>query len=123
MIDNQSMVTSPLGVQKIGKDKSPALPKVKDPSFNLRDRLNDSLFSEKYMMDAYTTGSKELLCQTLYQLATDNLHRSKEIQRQLFEELFNLGEYQADTAAPNQIQDAQQMFMNYKVQLPYPQIQ
>jgi len=78
-------------VQKIGKGKSPVLPKEKDPSFNLRDRLNDTLLSEKYGIEGYTTGSKEILDERFYNVLINNLNNSKQVQRQLFEELFNLG--------------------------------
>ena len=120
MIDTSSIVTSPMGVQKIGKGKSPVLPEEKDPSFNLRDRLNDTLLSEKHIIGSYTTSSKELLCQQLYSIATENLSNIKLAQRHLFEELFNLGEYQADLASQPQVDDALDMFTKYKVQLPYP---
>ncbi|KUO59458.1 MAG: hypothetical protein APF84_19320 [Gracilibacter sp. BRH_c7a] len=121
MIDTSSTVTSPFGVQKVGKGKSPVLPEEKDPSFNVRDRLNDVLLSEKHIIESYTTGSKEVLCQQLYNVVTENLSNLKLAQRHLFEELFNLGEYQADIAAQPQIDDALDMFTKYKVQLPYPQ--
>lgn len=118
MIDNTSTVTSPFGVQKIGKGKSPVLPKEKDASFNIRDRLNDALSSEKYLIEAYTTGSKELLCEKLYNITNENLNSVKQLQRHLFEQIFNLGEYQADTATQQQIDDAFDMFYKYQVQFP-----
>ena len=121
MIDVSSTVTSPFGVQKVGKGKSPVLPDEKDPSFNLRDRLNDTLLSEKHIIESYTTGAKEVLCQQLYTIVNENLSNLKSAQRHLFEELFNLGEYQADIAAQAQLDDALDMFTKYKVQLPYPQ--
>lgn len=119
MIENNSIVTSPFGVQKIGKDKSPVLPKEKDPSFNLRDRLNDALLTEKYVIEGYTIGSKEILDEELYNTVINNLSNLKQVQRSLFEELFNLGEYQADIATPLQISDTLDVFTKYKVQLPY----
>lgn len=120
MIDTNSTVTGPTGVQKVGRDRSPALPKEKDASFNLRDRLNDILLSEKYIIEGYTTGSKEVLCQQLYNIVNENLSNSKLVQRNLFEQIFNLGEYQADVASDPQIADALDMFTKYKAQLPYP---
>ena len=118
MIDTNSTVTSQFGVQKIGKGKSPALPKEKDQSFNVRDRMNDTLSSEKYLIEAYTTGSKELLCEQLYSLVNGNLNSIKQLQRNFFEQLFNLGEYQADVATQQQIDDAFDMFSKYKAQFP-----
>lgn len=120
-MDNRSTVTSKFGVQKIGKGKSPVLPKEKDQSVNLRDRLNDVLLSEKHMLDGYHTGSNEIIDQQFYDLVKKNIENCRLIQRKMFEQLFDLGEYQADTATPPQIEDALDMFNNYKVQLPYSQ--
>lgn len=118
-MDNNSTVTSAFGVQKIGKDRSPVLPKEKDPSFNLRDRLNDVLASEKYILDGYRIGSNELIDDQLFNLAMSNLDGIKQCHRNMLTKLFDLGEYQADMATPSQITDAYDMFNKYKVQLPY----
>jgi hypothetical protein len=120
-MDNNSTVTSAFGVQKIGKGRSPLLPKEKDPSFNLRDRLNDILASEKYIMDGYRIGSNELIDEQLYNLVMSNLDQIKTCHRNMLTQIFDLGEYQADMATPAQITDAYDMFNKYKVQLPYPQ--
>lgn len=121
-MDNNSTVTSPFGVQKIGKGKSPVLPKEKDSSFNLRDRLNDVLASEKYTMDGYHIGMNELIDEQLYNLATSNLDSIKKCHRDILTKMFDLGEYQADIATPAQITDTYDVFNNYKTQLPYPQL-
>ena len=120
-MDNNSTVTSAFGVQKVGKDRSPVLPKQKDATVNLRDRLNDVLASEKYILDGYRIGSNELIDEQLYKLVKSNSDQVEQCHRQLLTELFNLGEYQADMAVPAQIADAYDMFNNYKVQLPYQQ--
>jgi len=119
MIDNTSTVTSQFGVQKIGRGKSPVLPKEKDTAFNVRDRLNDVLSSEKYLIESYTIGSREILCEQLYSLVNNNINNTRQVHRNVLEQIFNLGEYQADTASQQQIDDAFDMFSNYKVQLPY----
>lgn len=123
MMDNNSTVTSPYGVKKIGKGKSPVLPKQKDPSFNLRDRLNDILADEKYIINNYNIGQNEIIDEQFYNITTKNLGNAKLIQRNMFEQSFNLGEYQADVATPPQITDAYDIFNKYKVQLPYQQNQ
>jgi hypothetical protein len=120
-MDNRTTVTSKFGVQKIGKDKSPVLPKEKDPSVNVRDRLNDVLLSEKHILDGYHSGLNEIIDQQLFDLINKNIDNCRLLQRKMFEQMFDLGEYQADTATPSQIEDALDMFNNYKVQLPYPQ--
>jgi hypothetical protein len=120
-MDNNSTVTSAFGVQKIGKNRSPILPKEKDPSFNLRDRLNDVLAGEKYIMEGYRIGSNELIDDQLYNLAMSNLDQIKQGHRNMLTQMFDLGEYQADMATPSQITDTYDVFNNYKVQLPYAQ--
>jgi hypothetical protein len=122
-MDNRNTVTSKFGVQKIGKDKSPVLPKTKDPGINVRDRLNDVLLDEKHILSAYHTGLNEIIYQQFYDLVKKNSDNCRTLQRKMFEEMFDLGEYQADTATPPQIEDAFDMFNNYKVQLPYSQNQ
>lgn len=97
------------------------LPKVRDVTVNLRDRLNDVLISEKYIMQGYRIGSNEVIDQQLYDLVMKNLNGLKQIHRRMFEVLFDLGEYQADTATPSQIADTLQVFNNYKSQLSHQQ--
>jgi uncharacterized protein Yka (UPF0111/DUF47 family) len=120
-MDNRTTVTSKFGVQKIGKGKSPVLPKEKDPTINLRDRLNDILSGEKHTLDGYQSGLNEIIDEQFFNLVKKNIENCRLLQRKMFEQLFDLGEYQADTATPPQIEDALDMFNNYKVQLPYSQ--
>ena len=122
-MDSRSTVTSKMGVQKIGKETSSVLPKVKDASFNLRDKLNDVLISEKYMLHGYRVGSNEIIDAELLGVVMNNIQNLKNIQRNCFEQLFDLGEYQADVATPPQIADTVRIFSNYKVQFPYQQVQ
>lgn len=120
-MDNNSIVTSPFGVQKIGKERSPVLPKEKDSSFNLRDRLNDVLANEKYALEGYNIGLNEVIDNQLYNLAKGNQDKIRQLQRKMVEELYNLGEYQADIATPPQVSDTFDVFNKYMVQLPYQQ--
>ncbi len=118
-MDSNSLVTSDFNVQKIGKDKSPLLPKEKDTSYNVRDRLNDVLLCEKHIIGSYGTGIRELICEQLTDTAEGNMNTLKGLHQNVLISLFDLGEYQADTATPMQIEDAWDMFNNYKIQLPY----
>jgi hypothetical protein len=120
-MDNRTTVTSKFGVQKIGRDRSPVLPKEKDPTINVRDRLNDVLIDEKHMLTGYFIGLNEIIDQQLFDLVKKNVESCRLLQRKMFEQMFDLGEYQADTSTPQQIEDTLDMFNNYKVQLPYPQ--
>jgi len=118
-MDYQSTVVSPTGVTKIGKTVSAELPQVKDQSFNMRDRLNDMLATEKYNLVNYQIAINELINPQLCQVVDKNCTRLQGLHDQFFAELFNLGEYQADIALYPEIADAIQVFTNYKAQLPY----
>ncbi len=118
-MDTQSTVTSKSGVVRIGKRVSDQLPKVKDANVNVRDRLNDILSTEKHMTISYQTGINEMINDDLRQLAIDNRNTIQNLHTKIFNELFNLGEYQADVAKMEQIADSVEIFTNYKVQLPY----
>ena len=123
MIDNQSTITSDMGVLKIGRDRSPILPKVKDANVNLRDRLNDVLISEKYILSGYGTAVNEIIDQRLLDTVMKNMMGLTNIHKNMVDQLFDLGEYQADVATPIQTADALDMFKNYMSQMPYPQNQ
>mgnify|MGYP000888391748 CR=1 FL=1 len=120
-MNTQQIVTTKNGLQKIGKPVSAELPKVKDPNVNLRDRLNDILLTEKQNLSNYQTGINEMINDDLRQVLIDNRNRLQGIQIKFFDEMFNLGEYQADLASPAQIADSTDVFTGYKSQLPIPQ--
>ena len=120
-MDTQSTVTSKAGVQKIGKPVSNELPKVKDPNINLRDRLNDVLLTEKYNLIGYQIGINEMINDDLRGVVVGNRNSLQELHTRFFNELFNLGEYQADVASMPQITDTVDVFTNYKSQFPYKQ--
>lgn len=118
-MDTSSTISSETGVQKIGIPVSNELPKVKDPNINLRDRLNDLLLTEKHNLVSYQIGINEIINDDLRSLLIDNRNKLQNAHNRLFNEMFNLGEYQADAVVPAQIADTAQVFNNYKVQLPY----
>jgi len=114
----QSTVTAKTGIQKLGKQVSNKLPKVKDPAINIRDRLNDVLMGDKYALVGYQYGINETIDPQLRQLLIKNRDRVQDCQVRMFTELFNLGEYQATIAAPGEVADAYDVFSGYTVQLP-----
>lgn len=121
-MDTQSTVTSKVGVQKIGKAVSNELPKEKDTNINLRDRLNDILIAEKHNLVGYQTAINEIINDDLRNLITENRNRIQGTHTGFFNELFNLGEYQADAATTPQIKDIFDVFNGYRTtQLPYNQ--
>jgi len=117
-MDTQSIITSKVGVQKIGKKVSKELPKVKDPNVNLRDRLNDILLNEKQFLVNYQIAINEVINDDLRNLLIDNSSKIQGVHTRFFSELFNLGEYQADVATNPQITDTFDVFNGYKTQLP-----
>lgn len=118
-MDTQNTVTTKSGVQKIGKQVSDELPKVKDASINLRDRLNDLLLDEKQLLVNYQIAINEMINDDLRDLFVQNRNIIQGAQVGYFNDLFNLGEYQSDIATPPQISDTLDVFNNYKTQLPY----
>lgn len=120
-MDTQMTVTSNTGIQKIGKEVSPQLPKVKDANVNLRDRLNDILLTEKHNLTSYQYAINEIINDDLRRVIIANRNSLQEAHTSLFNELFNLGEYQADAAVPAQIKDTSEVFNNYKTQFPFKQ--
>ena len=120
-MDTQQVITTEIGVQKIGKQVSEELPKVKDATVNLRDRLNDILADEKHILINYQIAINEIINDDLRNLLLENRNKIQGAHTGFFNELFNLGEYQADIATSPQIRDALVVFAGYKTQLPYTQ--
>lgn len=118
-MDTNLTVTSKTGAQKIGVPVSSELPKVKDPTINVRDRLNDVLLTEKHNLISYQIGINEVVNDDLRNVVISNRNKIQDMHTRFFNEMFNLGEYQVDIATNIQISDSVQVFNNYKVQLPY----
>lgn len=118
-MDTQNVVTTKGGVQKIGKQVSDELPKVKDATINLRDRLNDMLLDEKQLLNNYQTAINEMINDDLRDLLVGNRNSIQGAQISFYNDMFNLGEYQSDIATPQQISDTLNVFNNYKTQLPF----
>lgn len=120
-MDTQLTVTSKLGVQKIGNKVSSELPKVKDANVNLRDRVNDILSDEKHILTNYQIAINEVINDDLRNLLIDNRNKIQGAHTGLFNEMFNLGEYQADVATTSQVADIYDVFNGYKTQFPFKQ--
>lgn len=120
-MNTQSIITSKNGVQQIGISKAvanPKLPQTKDPTINVRDRINDVLLTEKHNLVSYQIGLNEIIDDDLRNVITSNRNNLQGLQVKFFNELFNMGEYKADVASSSQIADTAETFSNYKVQLP-----
>ena len=60
----------------------------------------------------------EMINDDLRELLISNRDRTQQAHTRLFNEMFNLGEYQADVATAPQIRDSSEVFSNYRSQLP-----
>ena len=117
-MDTNQTVISKAGVEKIGMKVSNKLPKVKDSSINLRDKLNDILLSEKHNLVTYQIGINEIINDDLRNLLMNNRNSLQGLHTRCFNELFNLGEYQAEISTTPQITDTAEIFKNYLSQFP-----
>jgi len=117
-MDTQSTISTNTGITMIGKPVSTELPKVKDSNVNLRDRINDALMTEKHNLVSYQNGINEIINDDLRKVVIDNRNNLQNTQISFFNELFNLGEYQAEVAGSKQITETYNVFNNYKTQLP-----
>jgi hypothetical protein len=112
-MDTQFVVTTKAGLQKIGRQVSDELPKVKDATINLRDRLNDMLLDEKQLLNNYQTAINEMINDDLRDLLVGNRNSIQGAQIGLYNDMFNLGEYQSDVATVQQVSDTLEIFSNY----------
>lgn len=117
-MDTKQTVISETGVEKIGKRVSNKLPKEKDISINLRDKLNDVLLSEKHNLVTYQIAINEVINEDLKNILIKNRNALQGLHGRCFNELFDLGEYQAEIATGPQITDTANIFSNYLTQFP-----
>lgn len=117
-MDTNATVTSKTGAEKIGVKVTNELPKQKDVNINVRDKLNDILSSEKHNLTNYQIAINEMINDDLRGVLSENRNNIQNIHTTVFNELFSMGEYQADIATKQQISDIFDVFNNYKTQIP-----
>lgn len=117
-MDTQSVITTKTGIQKIGKNVTSELPMVKDANVNSRDRLNDFLQTYKNYLVSYQVAINEIVNDDLRKLLIENRNSIQNLHTRIFDELFNMGEYQIDMATGQQIMDSVEVFQGYRAQLP-----
>ena len=120
-MNTQQTVITKSGTQKIGVKVTTELPKVKDANVNMRDRLNDVLLTEKHNLVSLQIAINEMINDDLRELVINNRNNIQNAHTRLFNEMFNLGEYQADIATGPQIRDSWDVFNNYRSQFPFKQ--
>ncbi|PTX59081.1 coat F domain-containing protein [Melghirimyces profundicolus] len=105
--------------QQAGGQAQSQLSKIKGPEMNDRDRINDVLAMEKYMMLAYNVASNEASNDALYRVQMNILSDIHQCQRDVFNLMHAKGWYKFDNADQQNVAKAAQKFTNYQTQFPY----
>ena len=101
------------------KIQNPQVQVPKSPQMNERDFINDMLSTEKYMTDAYTTALHEASHQHLYDDLLMIFTETQQMQRQLFNMMFQKGWYSFEAQDVQKIQQSYQQHAGYSSQFPY----
>lgn len=101
------------------KIKNPSTQVPKTPQMNDRDYLNDMLATEKYMTDSYTTALHEASHRHLYEDLVSIFNETQQMQRGLFELMFQKGWYAFEAQDPQKIQQSYKQHVEYSSQFPY----
>lgn len=96
------------------------LPKVKDANVNDRDRVQDLLAQEKYLTASYNVAMYEAGHDALYQTIKENFDACHQIQRQIFNAMFQKGWYKLPVADAESVAHTYNQFKQYQGQLPFP---
>ncbi|NLZ94158.1 MAG: spore coat protein [Firmicutes bacterium] len=115
-MDPNATITTETGAIKIGKKVSINI--NKDQNINDLDRLYDTLVHCKHMLNVYNTASLEVVDPELFNLLNTCRQRIQAQHGKVLDTLFNVGEYTADAAPPEQVKDISAVFMSYLKQLP-----
>ncbi|MFK4997310.1 spore coat protein [Bacillus sp. N9] len=91
----------------------------KTPQMNERDFLNDILTTEKYMTTSYTIALHEASHQHLYDDLLTIFNETQQVQRNLFNLMFQKGLYNLEAQDEQKIQQSYQQHVGYTNQFPY----
>jgi len=86
-------------------------------SFSDRDRMEDLLAQEKYLIDGYSTFIPEASCPNLRQVLTENLSGCFNNQYAVFDKMSQMGWYTGKNAPQAEIDEAKQRFSQMQTQL------
>ncbi|MCR2823097.1 spore coat protein [Lederbergia panacisoli] len=106
-------------MQNQNKIQNPATQVPKTPQMNDRDFLNDMLSTEKYMTQAYTTALHEASHQHLYDDLLSIFTETQQMQRDIFNLMFQKGWYKMEVQDTQKIQQSYQQHTGYTNQFPY----
>lgn len=100
------------------KIQNPKTEVPQTPEMNDRDFLNDMLTTEKYMTDSYSTAMNEASHQDLYNDISLIFNETQNVQRDLFNLMFEKGWYSFEAANQQAVDQSFQQFTGYNSQLP-----
>ena len=86
-------------------------------SLNDRERMEDLLAQEKYLITAYSTFIPEASCPNLRQVLTTNFNDCAQNQFQVYDKMSQLGWYAGKPAQQADVDAARQKFQQMKNQL------
>jgi len=86
-------------------------------SLNDKERMEDLLAQEKYLITAYSTFIPEASCPNLRQVLTSNFNDCVQNQYQVFDKMSQLGWYPGKAAQQPDVDAARQKFQQMKQQL------
>ncbi len=91
---------------------------TRGPEMNDRDRLQDLLSMEKYMATGYNIGLSEAQRPALIQLLFSMLNETHQLQKQVFDVMFQKGWYKMKAASPQEMTQLKTQFSEYTSQIP-----
>lgn len=91
----------------------------KTPQMNDRDFTNDMLATEKYLTDSYSTALNEASNEPLYQDLLSIFSETQNMQRELYDLMFQKGWYKLEAVDQQKLQQSYQQFKGYSNQFPY----
>ncbi|AXN38649.1 spore coat protein [Peribacillus sp. NPDC060186] len=101
------------------KVQNPESPVAKTPQMNDRDFINDMLATEKYFCNSLSVALHEMSNHALFQDIFSVSKENQEMQRELYNLMFEKGWYSLEKAQPNSLSQTHQQFSGYKNQFPY----
>ncbi|MEJ9228490.1 spore coat protein [Peribacillus butanolivorans] len=101
------------------KVQNPESPVAKTPQMNDRDFINDMLATEKYFCNSLSVALHEMSNHALFHDIFSVSKENQEMQRELYNLMFEKGWYSLEKAQPNSLSQTYQQFSGYKNQFPY----
>ncbi|MGG4264586.1 spore coat protein [Peribacillus simplex] len=100
------------------KIQNPESPVAKTPQMNDRDFINDMLTTQKYFSNSYSVALNEMSNQALFQDIFSVSKENQEMQRELYNLMFEKGWYGLEKAQAQSLSQSYQQFSGYKNQFP-----